>query len=43
MPASGYIAWSNLIPVGNDLTGKRALVNGAGGGVGTPGEDDRAS
>lgn len=33
--ASGYIAFSNLIPVAGDLAGRRALVNGAGGGVGT--------
>ena len=35
VPASGYIAWANLLPAGRDLHRKRALVNGAGGGVGT--------
>ena len=35
VPASGYIAWSNLIPAGDTMTGQRALVNGAGGSVGT--------
>jgi NADPH:quinone reductase-like Zn-dependent oxidoreductase len=35
VPASGYIAWANLIPAGSDLHRRRALVNGAGGGVGT--------
>jgi NADPH:quinone reductase-like Zn-dependent oxidoreductase len=35
VPASGYIAFINLIPAGDRLAGKRALVNGSGGGVGT--------
>jgi NADPH:quinone reductase-like Zn-dependent oxidoreductase len=35
VPASGYIAFSNLTQAGANLHGQRALVNGAGGGVGT--------
>jgi NADPH:quinone reductase-like Zn-dependent oxidoreductase len=35
VPASGYIAFSNLSQVGANLHGQRALVNGAAGGVGT--------
>jgi NADPH:quinone reductase-like Zn-dependent oxidoreductase len=35
VPASGYIALANLTSVGTNLSGQRALVNGAGGGVGT--------
>ena len=35
VPASGYIAFANLTQAGDNLHGQRALVNGAGGGVGT--------
>ena len=35
VPASGYIAFANLIAAGDRMEGQRALVNGAGGGVGT--------
>ena len=35
VPASGYIAFANLIPAGTSMEGQRVLVNGAGGGVGT--------
>ena len=35
VPASGYIAFSNLIPAGTSMERQRVLVNGAGGGVGT--------
>lgn len=35
VPASGYIALANLTSAGANLAGQRALVNGAGGGVGT--------
>jgi len=35
VPASGYIAFANLAAAGNCMEGRRALVNGAGGGVGT--------
>jgi NADPH:quinone reductase-like Zn-dependent oxidoreductase len=35
VPASGYIAFANLIPAGASMDGQRVLVNGAGGGVGT--------
>jgi NADPH:quinone reductase-like Zn-dependent oxidoreductase len=35
VPASGYIAFANLAAAGANMEGQRALVNGAGGGVGT--------
>lgn len=35
VPASGYIAFANLTHVAANMGGQRALVNGAGGGVGT--------
>ena len=35
VPASGYIAFANLTGAGNNMAGQRALVNGAGGGLGT--------
>jgi NADPH:quinone reductase-like Zn-dependent oxidoreductase len=35
VPASGYIAFTNLAMAGNSMEGQRVLVNGAGGGVGT--------
>jgi NADPH:quinone reductase-like Zn-dependent oxidoreductase len=35
VPASGYIAFANLAGAGNNMEGQRALVNGAGGGLGT--------
>ncbi len=35
VPASGYIAFSNLAGAGNNMEGQRAVVNGAGGGLGT--------
>jgi NADPH:quinone reductase-like Zn-dependent oxidoreductase len=35
VPASGYIAFANLIQAGAGMEGQRVLVNGAGGGVGT--------
>jgi NADPH:quinone reductase-like Zn-dependent oxidoreductase len=33
--SSGYIAFANLLRVGDRMEGQRVLVNGAGGGVGT--------
>jgi NADPH:quinone reductase-like Zn-dependent oxidoreductase len=35
VPASGYIAFANLTGAENNMAGQRALVNGAGGGLGT--------
>jgi 8-oxo-dGTP diphosphatase len=35
VPASGYIAFANLIRVGAVMDGQHVVVNGAGGGVGT--------
>lgn len=35
VPASGYIAYSNLLRAADNMEGQQALVNGAGGGVGT--------
>jgi len=35
VPASGYIAFSNLIGMSASMAGQKVLINGAGGGVGT--------